>query len=443
MYQYYALSDQGKSRSHQEDDWRVIPELRLVHSSSKDGNSKIGSAFIVADGMGGAIGGEIASQTAVNEITRFLESANLIDEASDIEVILKNAIESANVEIRKIVSSNMELTGMGSTVVLALLYGDDLNVCWIGDSRCYLFRQSDGLLSVSKDHSYVQKLVDQGILSSDQALHHPNKNIILQSLGQEKINCEFVKTKMIAEDIILLCSDGLNSMLSDGEIEDVLKNPSDIKSKAELLVNLANEKGGHDNITVILIKYNFSLKNSIILHDKNIKKKILPGTRKKLLWAGIATLLLIPLLLLIGYYYHSPKNDLSEKTNDSEAIQNIIMSNDAGVVPQDENIVNSIEKYKFYADFDSVDVLIKNGNAFSSRYEIRLAVFEHLSEANEDYTKYSSEYPEYSFELRKGKGGLVELYITQFESKQLAEDFLRNSRNENAVILFNKYSNNK
>lgn len=209
---------------------------------------------VVCDGMGGASGGKTASSTAVNIFSsnlKALESECTEDQLRD---ILTQAINSANREIFDKGSNNEELKGMGTTLVSSVISGDTAYFLNIGDSRAYLIRK--GVIKrVTRDHSAVQDLIDQGLLTEDQARNHPNKNIITRALGvSNHIEFDFFKHSLESEDVIVLCTDGITNYVADLEINFEISKQHNIESVAQKLIELANSRGGADNSTVVIIK---------------------------------------------------------------------------------------------------------------------------------------------------------------------------------------------
>lgn len=209
--------------------------------------------LIVADGMGGHRGGKTASSSAIERIAERILSEyreNLTgDEAED---LLRIAVFRANESIYDASFKDSELSGMGTTVVAALIMGNMLYTANVGDSRLYIL--SNGVLKqITTDHSYVESLVSKGIISKDEAKVHPQKNIITRALGSESlVDIDIFKTGLANGDTILLCSDGLYGAVSDEDISNILNK--DISQASRELVTLANENGGRDNISAIAVK---------------------------------------------------------------------------------------------------------------------------------------------------------------------------------------------
>lgn len=241
-FRFANHTDVGKKRQQNED--------AMGFFEASNGN---GYVFVVCDGMGGHLGGAVASQTAIKAIRYFLE----LEYFADAKEAVRKSLSFANQEIYHKAQTSEDLQNMGTTVVMVIYRNGQCFIGHVGDSRLYLYR--DGLLTrLTKDHSFVQMLVDNGVINDSEAESHPRKNEILRALGTEpKVEVE-VKNAPFApylHDTFLLCSDGLNSMLSDNEIEHILDEKGDIQQKAIRLIDAANMKGGLDNITVQLIEF--------------------------------------------------------------------------------------------------------------------------------------------------------------------------------------------
>lgn len=229
-------SDAGKVRAKNEDFMESF-------------KSNSGDVFIVCDGMGGHIGGEIASKLAVFTIKEFIIKSP--DDNSNVSQLIYGALNAANEALHNKTGENPELNGMGTTCVILILKNETAYFGNVGDSRLYLIRNKK-IYQLSKDQSFVQELVDQGIISSEDAETHPRKNEILQALGvnlkiEPQLNPEGLK--VYKNDKFLLCSDGLSGMISNKEILEIV-NQSPVMDACDKLVSLANFNGGTDNITV-------------------------------------------------------------------------------------------------------------------------------------------------------------------------------------------------
>lgn len=265
IFQVAFKSDVGKVRDGNEDNLILNTDLSNQNATAwtwinKESNitlSSRGALLVVADGMGGLNAGEVASRIAVESIRDYFNDFNFEEHAlteEHIQRVLFEAIHLANERIKRYAIENPESRGMGTTVVILWLLGNKANVAWVGDSRVYLSRPQHPLRQLTKDHSLVQELVDAGLLTDEQAFYHPDKNIITQSLGDSEHTPEpsFIQEIVYSGDRILLCSDGLNTMVNDSRIVEILRETNGVKTCAEQLVMEANRNGGHDNITVIV-----------------------------------------------------------------------------------------------------------------------------------------------------------------------------------------------
>lgn len=221
-----ARSDTGRVRSSNEDSLLVDAPL-----------------FAVADGMGGANAGEVASAIAIDTLHTHRGG----------ETALAKAIETANGAIHTSSTTDAARKGMGTTVTALLVDGDDVVIGHVGDSRAYLYR-AGRLQRLTDDHSLVEELVRRGALSPEEAERHPQRSVITRALGAEPgVDIDMLRFAAEPDDVYLLASDGLTGMVGDGEIERILAEPGDLQSRADRLVDAANQAGGEDNVTVILV----------------------------------------------------------------------------------------------------------------------------------------------------------------------------------------------
>ena len=209
--------------------------------------------FILADGMGGYNGGEVASSLATEATKSYIENNfNQIEHTKEsILELIKNAIEYANMVVFEKSKSVPELDGMGTTLDICFIYNNKIYIGHVGDSRVYRIR--GGLIrKLTKDHSYVQQLVEDGKITREEANHHPKKNMLTKALGcTAYVEPDIRARNLEAGDILVMCSDGLTNMVEEKEIYQIVKeNP---ETAPKILVDLANEAGGYDNITVITI----------------------------------------------------------------------------------------------------------------------------------------------------------------------------------------------
>jgi len=223
-------------------------DVGRVREGNEDSYVAKEPVFAVADGMGGHIAGDIASQTAVETIERETGNGAALDPQR-----LAGIVQSANAAIWERAQGDPALRGMGTTCTLALLADGKIHLAHVGDSRAYLFR--DGELSqVTEDHTLVGRMVREGRLTPEEAERHPQRSIITRALGvDEHVDVDTFTLPVREGDRILLCSDGLTSMIGGEEIREVLANESAPQTAADRLVDLANSAGGEDNITVVLV----------------------------------------------------------------------------------------------------------------------------------------------------------------------------------------------
>lgn len=240
MIKTFSVTNIGKRRKLNQD---------FVYTSEEP-VGHLPNLFVVADGMGGHKAGDYASKLAV---TTMVEDIAGSDETIP-EKLLGRAIETANGKVRESAEKMPELEGMGTTVVAASCDGGTLSVANVGDSRLYIVGGHE-IRQITRDHSWVEEMVRRGGLRRDEARNHPDKNIITRAVGAEDtVKADFFSVKLEEGDLILMCTDGLTNMLEDEEIRMILDGARDIVEKAEELVRRANENGGMDNISVILIE---------------------------------------------------------------------------------------------------------------------------------------------------------------------------------------------
>lgn len=241
------LSDTGLVRDHNEDYLSCDETLGLV---------------VLADGMGGYQAGEVASEIAVQTVMSCLtELAETTTEhhenplATHTSLQLEQSIVKANQSIFKAAEEQPIYQGMGTTIVAALFHEDTVFIAHVGDSRLYRLRHRE-FRPLTKDHSVLQDLIDCGYYTPEQARHSPNRNLVTRALGvSNTVNVDVQEQFVLANDIYLLCSDGLNDMLEDIEIYNILtENQHDLSLAAKHLVDAANNKGGEDNISVMLVR---------------------------------------------------------------------------------------------------------------------------------------------------------------------------------------------
>ncbi len=206
---------------------------------------------VVADGMGGHNAGEVASKMAVEIISGELDKAPK-NKFCDFEDKLRDAFVLANRKIFKYAEENLKMLGMGTTTVTAVISGGTLYIANVGDSRAYVI-DSGGIRQISRDHSYVWILVERGEITKEQARKHPKRNYITRAMGTEKNVVVDTFCRRYSGEIVLLCTDGLTNFVDDEEILSAVVSEKTLQDAARRLVDLANERGGGDNITVALM----------------------------------------------------------------------------------------------------------------------------------------------------------------------------------------------
>ncbi|MBO9542583.1 Stp1/IreP family PP2C-type Ser/Thr phosphatase [bacterium] len=247
-------SDVGIIRAGNEDSLAVF-DLTFTTQSTQSGLG----LYVVADGMGGVNAGEIASALAVDAVTSHVQEAlvnlneGVDDPSQEIRAAMQQAIKNANARIYETGRHNQDLSGMGTTVTAALVFGQNVFIGHVGDSRAYLINR-EGIEKVSRDHSLVGRLVEIGQITLEEAAIHPQRNLIYRSLGTyPNVEVDLYQRPLKIGDWLLLCSDGLTGHVADEELQEVVINTSDPNLAARRLVNLANQRGGEDNITVVLV----------------------------------------------------------------------------------------------------------------------------------------------------------------------------------------------
>ncbi len=243
MIKAYAKSDPGKVREMNQDSYYISQSLDEVQ------------LYMLADGMGGYKGGEIASKLAIQSAKSYIQNnfKEIPKDRDSIIQLLASSMEYANMVVYEKSKEDKELENMGTTLEIVLVYGNKAFIGHIGDSRIYRIRKSF-IRKLTQDHSYVQKLVKDGTITQEEAKHHPQKNMLMKALGCNAfIEPDILVRGFLKEDVYIMCSDGLSNLVEQEEMYDiVLKN--NIEQAPKEFVELANERGGYDNITVAVIK---------------------------------------------------------------------------------------------------------------------------------------------------------------------------------------------
>lgn len=238
---YCMKSHKGMKRSSNEDCYGVVSGCRL-------------RAFVIADGMGGHCAGEVASSLAVEKAGELIKECMDSLCAREVPRILKSVISRINAAVYERSLTDHNCFGMGTTIIVALFYDKMLYGGHVGDSRAYVINGGE-IKQITKDHSYVEELLRDGYISEDEAKNHPKRNVITRAIGtMPHVDADIFQYEPEKGDIFLLCTDGLTNMLDDEYIKGEVLGKRDLCKACEGLIDAANKRGGHDNITVILVK---------------------------------------------------------------------------------------------------------------------------------------------------------------------------------------------
>ena len=260
-----ALTDVGKERDNNEDALIYCSDLSLQNWD--DGSTaeykklgELGTLLVVADGMGGANAGEVASSLAIETVKEFFSVSRVQETLAhgdeEISSLLKETISAADHAINQRMAEDPETDGMGTTIVICWILQDGKShIAWCGDSRCYLYNTTSGLRRLTKDHSLVQELVDSGEITEEEAFNHPDSNIITCGLGgfQTYPSPDIVTCNLKANDTVMLCSDGLCGYCTDEDIKQVFSSECvETVSCCQKMLNKALDAGGADNIAIVM-----------------------------------------------------------------------------------------------------------------------------------------------------------------------------------------------
>ena len=258
----FAKTDLGQSRDHNEDTFLVADlstgRSSLVSDVREHELGPRGSMFMVADGMGGAAAGELASAMAADIIYRHMSTAWAGDDevtAQRFAYRMREAVELANGELFRYAAEHPEVRGMGTTVTVAGVFGTDLYLAQIGDSRGYLVRGGRAI-QLTRDQSLMQRLVDAGEMTEEEAERSERRNIILQALGPDpRVRVDLSLQALRRGDLLVMCSDGLSGLVRKDEIGERAARQADLAALCTELIDLANSRGGPDNITVVAVRF--------------------------------------------------------------------------------------------------------------------------------------------------------------------------------------------
>lgn len=245
---YFAQTDIGKKYDHNED-FHLLPEQNKEYGLENINTKRLGYLFILCDGMGGQKSGEVASQLTATWISKNYYKNDKFDPLS-----LRKIIKEVNKDIFKLSNKYEQYDGMGTTLISAIIKGDKIYIYSVGDSRVYLFR-SNQLKQLTEDQSEVWELYEAGIINKDEIIDHPKKNYITEAIGiDEEVSINYYKNNIEKGDKFLLSSDGLTDMIKDEQISEIFRSEESLKDITNKLIINANDKGGNDNITCIVIE---------------------------------------------------------------------------------------------------------------------------------------------------------------------------------------------
>lgn len=306
---FYGKTDVGVIRNKNEDYFNAV--------NLPDGSY----VFVVADGLGGHLAGEVASRTAVTNLIEMMKEGM----GGDPITFFRESLEKINREIEKIGNSEPDKKGMGTTLSLLYIKDNKGYIAHVGDSRIYKISHGK-IFQLTEDHSFVEKLVADGLITEEEARHHPRKNVLLQMIGMKKeVNPQIIGPFPIEEgDKFLLCTDGLSNLVSDFEMKEILGRLP-IQEAVDYLIDLAKKRGGPDNITAIGVSFGRELvlvdeeSTPVELYVDDTKEQEPPGLesgekrRNFLLWVAIIILTLF--LIGLGYYiFHNMQKENPKET---------------------------------------------------------------------------------------------------------------------------------
>ncbi|MBQ2865502.1 MAG: Stp1/IreP family PP2C-type Ser/Thr phosphatase [Clostridia bacterium] len=242
---YYGFTDKGKIRKSNQD--------RFLITCSKDGSLLLAA---VCDGMGGASGGETASSIAVNTVeSAFSDFCEKGEKVKNCGTFLTDAVSKANRSIYNVAVQTPSLEGMGTTFVGFIACKNKITIANVGDSRAYHISE-DGITQLTTDHSLINEMIQQGSITPLEAVSHPVKNVITRALGVEpSVKCDTYTAEIKSGEYILLCSDGLTEAVSEPEIHFEVCTNDSVEAACKSLADIANSRGGHDNITIVICAF--------------------------------------------------------------------------------------------------------------------------------------------------------------------------------------------
>jgi protein phosphatase len=241
--EFYSATDTGRVRDNNEDSVALEPGAGLA---------------VLADGMGGYNAGEVASQMLTSfiktELSRWLIEAGTRATDQDVRRAMDICVDNANRAIFNAANTNPRYAGMGTTLVLAVLRGEQLLLGHVGDSRAYRLRDGQ-LTQLTRDHSLLQEQIDAGLLTPEEAVFSNNKNLVTRAVGvEDTVMLEVHQHELLPGDLYLMCSDGLSDMVDDHSLAQLLQSHPELPEMAQALIDSANDMGGKDNIAVVLVR---------------------------------------------------------------------------------------------------------------------------------------------------------------------------------------------
>lgn len=258
-----AKTDPGCVRTNNEDNFQAAADLSQAQMSWVNNKAYSlgdkGALLVVADGMGGMNAGEVASEIAIQTVREFFVPERITPEVLknrfSIEKFMKDVVVEADSRIKR--TSTTETRGMGTTIVIAWLINGECHICWCGDSRAYVYNPQCGLVRLTKDHSYVQTLVDAGKITDEEAFDFPNNNVITRCLCDATTkavpDCLVTPQPLCNNDLIILCSDGLSGMIRDNQMAQIIQESNgNVDTLTDQLIDAALSAGGNDNVTVAI-----------------------------------------------------------------------------------------------------------------------------------------------------------------------------------------------
>lgn len=364
-------------RENNEDNFTVCPDLMKNEWIVPAENQQViqlgsrGCVMVVADGMGGQNAGEVASAIAIDTVQEMFSPdklpANVIEKPDTIKQFLKKVVSECDIRIKHKAKEDSSTAGMGSTIIISWLVNDKLYIAWLGDSRAYSFVPKKGIARLSKDHSYVQQLVDARAITEDEAMDHPNSNVITRSLGDtsQKAKADVIECDVEDGQIILLCSDGLCGVCKDEEIGGVIEEEySDLQKCKECLTTAALAAGGSDNITISLMQISKVSECQSDSSKGSIHK--VPKNKLATILSIVFGSIMILTLLYAGYTIMSPEKHQVKRFVSISVDKNILYNNEKTlfhVSTSDNNLSYSIDYDKELLAISMTDSVIRRVNA--------------------------------------------------------------------------------